>query len=157
MDKIFREVIDGLVMGGSFGGFALLVLLLMVVGYFKYLKPFFEDFYALKGETDKARGMNADNVNILKDLRSKVENLETIVLDGADTISKNISGVNREIYSEVKNLLVTIEREVVVLLERTEKMSGKSDDIHKDLMIEIARLQTRLEYMNPTLPRGLKK
>lgn len=157
MDSILKGLADVLLVGGTIGGYAMISVILIVVGYFKYFKPFLTEFYDLRGAIEDFQASHEiQNTELVELHRLLVDTNELISKKGDDMVMA-VQADHEAYHKELRNLIDLVEKELLVVLDRTEKITSKNDNSHREVMIEIARLQTRLEYMNPSVARGIQK
>ena len=157
MDTMIKGLADLLLVGGTVGGYAMIVIILLIVGYFKYFKPFLSDFADIKGTLDTFMKSHGRLAVMGKDIEDKIDDVINIAKTEHGKLSEDIKHEHREQQTELLNLLKSLNKELEQLQGKSERIKVKSDDNHKDVMIEIAKLQTRFEYMNQSGARGLQK
>lgn len=157
MDTIIKGLADLLLVGGTVGGYAMITIIMLIVGYFKYLKPFLAEFYTIQGKLqvfvvahDK---LNDKGEDISRTLQKILELSET----EHSTLSAKIDSEHKKHQTELLNLLQILNKELDALQGDSDKSKVRSEDNHREIMVEIARLQTRLEFMNQSGVRGLQK
>ncbi len=130
---------------------------MLIVGYFKYLKPFLTDFNSIKKDID----VFIKNHKLLntkaEDIRADLGKLVEIAQQEHKEITKDIAVEHKEYHNELLNLIKTVNKELEDMTNKSNTASNKSDDNHRNLMVEIAKLQTRIEYMQNPGMRGIQK
>jgi len=156
MDTLIKGIADLLLVGGTVGGYAMITIILIIVGYFKYLKPFLSDFYEMKEVIDKFQGSLGNITTSNKDIRMQLERSVDFIGQAQKVFKTDLSRDNREHHTELLNLVKELNKELGHLQSKSEKLEGKSEDNHKELLIEITKLQTRLEYANQGSISGMR-
>jgi flagellar hook-basal body complex protein FliE len=157
MDTIIKGLADLLLVGGTVGSYAMITIIMLIVGYFKYFKPFLTDFAEIKGTLDVFMNSHGELSVIGEDIERKLDDVIRIAQSEHGRLGEDIKTEHREQQAELLNLLKTLNKELDQLQGKSEKLKMKTEDNHKDVMIEIAKLQTRLEYMNQSGARGIQK
>ena len=157
MDTVLKGLAEVLLVGGTVGAYAMISVILLIVGYFKYLKPFLQEFYELRHSIGEFKVSHTEQSSELSDIKYRLEEIKKLInFKGEDLLSKISSG-HKDYYIELRNTMSLVEKEILVLLDKTDKIQTKDDSSQRDLMVEIAKLQTRLEFMSPLGLGGIRK
>lgn len=157
MESLLKGLFESLLIGGTVGVYAMASLILIIIGYFKYLRPFLQDFYDMKGVVSSFNQKSDSQSITLEKIHHILLELNSIIDKKGDSIVVSCNSENSIVHKELKNLMDLIEKELLVVLDRTEKISSKNENNHREIMVEIAKLQTRLEFLNTSAVRGIQK
>lgn len=157
MDTLFKGLADFLLVGGTVGGYAMISVILIIVGYFKYLKPFLTEFYDLRNAIESFQEAHDDHNKELVDLHRLLVSTNELIDKKGDVMIHAVQADHESYHKELRNLIDLVEKELLIVLDKTENITSKNDNSHREVMVEIAKLQTRLEYMNPSVARGIQK
>jgi len=157
MEFLVKKLGDSIVSAGTAGGFALVILLLMIYSYFKYLMPYLEEFYKIKGKIDNFEESHSSQNEILKVIIQDLERLNALITQTEKDMSRDIQNEATNNYKGMVNQYEKLEKQVQTLIDRSSGIKERSEKDHQEILIEIAKLQTRLEFMNQSGTRGLQK
>jgi len=158
MDTIIKGLADLLLVGGTVGGYAMITIILLIVGYFKYLKPFLTDFAKIKQTIDNFVSSHTKLKDLAQDIEEKIDHVVEIAQNEHKELGKDIKTEHREHHAEVLNLIKSLNKELEALNRRADSSESKLNSNQKEITIEMAKLQTRLEYMNQgNVARGIQK
>ena len=157
MEKIFGELLNAFLISGAVGTYALITLVLLIVGYFKHLKPYLEDFNEIKmfirSVPEAHEGFHNEMENIQELQRDNHEatlSLINIKVDESMDFNKND---HRNISVEFSKIKYLIEE----LARKEDKFFDKNNDAFKEIMLSLTKLETRLDYQSPSGAGGIRK
>ena len=158
MDTIIKGLADLLLVGGTVGGYAMITIILLIVGYFKYLKPFLSDFEKIQRTIDNFVSSHSKLTHLSASIEEKIEHVVTNSQSEHSLLRKDINVEHREHHLEVLNLVKQLNKEIDELHRKSDVILRKLDENQKEITIEMAKSQTRLEYMNQGVGvRGIQK
>ena len=157
MESLIKSLADLLLVGGTVGGYAMVTVIMLIVGYFKYLKPFLSDFEEMKYNIEDHTQSHNRIISLGQDIKDNIEKSTKKVTDLNSKILDKVLTENKENHVDSINLFKGLNRDIGNLLKILERLEIKTEENHKNVMIEIAKLQTRLEYFNQSGVRGLQK
>ena len=154
MEKFFGEVLGHL--WGS-AGYSVIVVILLIIGYFKYLKPFLADFEYIKTFVSTVSITHTEFHKKLDKLSDEVKDLNR---DSNLFLDKKFS--EADIHNSKEHLAISNEfGKIKYLMEemarKGEKISDKDSAIFNDIILELSKIQSKLDYMNTGGLGGLKK
>lgn len=157
MERIFGEILGMFLVSGTVGIYALVTLVLLIVGYFKHLKPYLADFEIIKQRLSVLPEKHADfnkRIDILEKLikESHKEDLSTMERKFREAGTLN-SKDHRDIGIEFGKIKYIIEE----VARKEEKFFDKNNDAFSTILLELAKLETRLDYQNLTNLGGIRK
>jgi hemerythrin-like domain-containing protein len=157
MEFVVKKLSDSIVSAGTAGGFALVILILLIYGYFKYLMPYLKEFYEIKGEVEKFGVSHVNQNEYLKEITHDLEKLSEKIERFEKDIKQELKNDSKGYYRGSMNHIEKLESQITMLIARSGEIKDKAENDHKNIMIEIAKLQARLEYSNNYMARGIQK
>ena len=157
MERFLSEVLGGFLVSGVFGAYAFITVILLVVFYFKYMKPFLVDFEDiktfLKTIPDVHKGFNKQIYDISELIKDNHKNemlfrdkkINELVLDN----NKAHGAIGTE-FGKMKYLIEELSR-------KDEKFYDKNNEAFSRIILELTKLETRLEYQNGPVLGGIRK
>jgi len=159
METIAAKLFDFLIVSGTIGGWAFFVLLLLVLVYYKHLKPFFIDFYEMKEEVREEMKINKEIKGIIFDLNElKKLDISTVQkefskishqLEDLTVMAENVSKATDVIVSknkkELQEEIIKFHNIFTELKTTLSSHDSRADDKLQNLMIELTKLATRIE------------
>lgn len=144
-------------MSGTVGSFAMLGVVIMVYGYFKYLKPFLNDWKKLKDGILEREQSYAELVEATKDVYNVVGSMNLEMVKIGDNIIDDIKGTSQESHAKLLREVADIIEHLKDIKSELEKKDDHNVEKMNQLMVELTKLNLRLE-MNQNMGhlRGLK-
>ena len=157
MEKVFGEIIGMFLVSGTVGIYALLSLVLMIVGYYKYFKPFRKDFDQVKIFIDAVPKEHEEFSKQIDHLEKIINNNNneniTIMKEGLRDSDLHNSNEHRNIGVEFSKIKYLIEE----LARKEEKFFDKNNSTFNDIMVILSKLETKLDYQNQQGLGGIRK
>lgn len=155
--NFFKELFEYLATAGTAGAYAMVSLILIIIGYFKYLKPFLSEFYSLKTSIEGFSISHGKASEKLNGIKGEIEKLEVKIDSNDDNLTSEIEKQHNSHQVEILNKLGSLEKELETLIHRSEKIKSINEQFRSEVMIEMVKLQSKVEYLNPNLVKGLQK
>ena len=157
MERFLSEVLGGFLVSGALGAYAFITVILLVVFYFKYLKPYLADFEEIKSflRTIPAVHDRYDK-NITKIFELIKDNYSDNIVEREKKLNELILDNNKAhgaIGTEFGKMKYLIEE----LSRKDEKFYDKNNDSFSKILLELTKLETRLEYQNGPTLGGIRK
>jgi len=157
METIIKGLADLLLVGGTVGGYAMITIILLIVGYFKYFKPFLVDFYTMKKvieeEFEDHKRIMTKIDQILRDIEKNGEN----VLKETKGVSSELQTDHRALQTELVNILNNLVRDVAYNIDsKTGDAKNRIEENHREIMIELTKLQSKMDYGYNSYSNGMK-
>ena len=157
MERFLSEVLGGFLVSGALGAYAFITVILLVVFYFKYLKPYLADFREIKSflRTIPAVHDRYDK-NITKIFELIKDNYSDNIVEREKKLNELILDNNKAhgaIGTEFGKMKYLIEE----LSRKDEKFYDKNNDSFSKILLELTKLETRLEYQNGPTLGGIRK
>jgi len=156
VDYVIKKIFDFLLVGGTVGAYAMGSLILIIIGYFKYLRPYLSDFEEMKNDIKSMKSMpgnlasqKEDFNDLFLDIKKQIEETKLIVIDEGKRDGHEKS-------KEILNILEKMERDLHVLLKKMENTSMKVSENFYEIKVELARISTILNTGDFS-SKGIKK
>ncbi len=159
MEAFALKLIDFLVLSGTAGGWALFLLLFVVIVYYKHLKPFLLDWENLKANIIGENTIHQELKEILVEIKSlketdiisvnkefaslthKLEDLNSLMDNISSSTDVIVSKHRKELYNEITKFN-DIFRDMKTALDSHDK---REDAKLQQLIIDLTKLATRIE------------
>jgi len=157
VEAFFAKISNLLIASGTAGSWAVAVVLLIVYGWFKYIKPFLDDWDLIRSVVMK----NQDRYEVLT---TAAEGVERSIVD-FNTHSEERHKSLREMLQDRENeILAQLHRDMTSLFEKVKDLNAdveKHSDVDtrrmNELMVELTKINLRLEMSNSVGQlRGMK-
>lgn len=155
--NFIKELFDYMATAGTVGAYAMVSVMLIIIGYFKHLKPFLTEFYSLKTSIQGVSITHTEASEKLRAIKEKIEKLEVSIESDIEDLTSEIEKQHDTYQVETMNKINSLEKELTTLIQRSEKIKSFNEQFHTEVMIEMVKLQTKVEYLNPNLVKGLQK
>ena len=157
MERFLSEVLGGFLVSGALGAYAFITVILLVVFYFKYLKPYLADFEEIKSFLRTIPAVHARyDKNITKIFELIKDNYSDNIVEREKKLNELILDNNKAhgaIGTEFGKMKYLIEE----LSRKDEKFYDKNNDSFSKILLELTKLETRLEYQNGPTLGGIRK
>ncbi|MCK5536492.1 MAG: hypothetical protein KAI79_06675 [Bacteroidales bacterium] len=152
-----KEIFELFIVSGTVGAYAMLSVILLIVGYFKYLLPYLKDFNDIKEYLSTLPSTYRIQQSKLKEISELTKDISEKDKNYYDKYFSNIRISNEKTQTLMINEIGKIKYLLEDVIKKDDKISSNVSDSFNELMIEIIKLQTRLEYMPSTMPGGIRK
>ena len=152
---MFKDIMTIFVEHGNL--FGVMTIMALIIGYFKYLKPFLEDFDGVKTHLHVVTADHKELDNKLIKVENTINTKHDVVIHRMEENDK----VNASAHEKIKIEMLTELSKIGYRLDETTKRVVESDNrnttAHREVAIDLTRIQSRLDYMSPSGARGLQK
>ena len=155
MEHMLKDIVTIFVDHGNL--FGVMTIMVLIIGYFKYLKPFLEDFDGVKTHLHTVTDDHKELDHKLAKLKDVIDNKHLLLIKQFEESDK----INSTTHETIKVELLTELHKIGYRLDETTKRVVESDNrnttAHREVAIDLTRIQSRLDYMSPSGARGLQK
>ncbi len=148
VEAFFAKISELLIASGTAGSWAVIAVILIIYGWFKYIKPFLDDWIKIRGVVMK----NQDAYEALTTAALAVE--KSVIYFNEESESRHASLRDMLEHREAE-MLAQLSRDMATLFEKIKDLSndvGKHSDIDiqrmNELMVELTKINLRLEMSN---------
>ena len=151
------HLIETLFHSGMGGTYAMILIIMAIYSYFKFLKPYLQDFNEMK---QFLISVPASHIKFNK----RLDKIEDIIIES----KKEIMSLDRDLFRDYNSNNDKLHIDIVVDLNRLREsisslldggvvMSTKNEENFKNILIELVKLESRIEFMNGSPYKGLQK
>lgn len=137
--------------------FGIMTIMALMIGYFKYLKPFLEDFDGVKSHLSRVTMEHKDMDNKLDVMSKLFVSKYGHLTDRLDEQDKSNIVMHDKIKTEVIGEMHKIGYRIEDISKRVIESDERNVNARREVAIDLTRIQSRLEYMSPSGARGLQK
>ena len=155
MEKIFAELLGRLLEPGA--GASLITVVFLVVAYFKFLKPYLVDFEFIKNFLKSIPEVHEEYDDKLTKIQVTLENLTEIEILKIEELSKDFMNKNTREHDKLVVEFGKIRYLIEEVVRKSEKISDRDLSTLNEIILEISKLQSKVEYINIGGLGGIQK
>ena len=155
MEKMLAELLARL--GEPGAGASVLTVIFLIFAYFKYLQPYLQDFEFIKNFLKTIPKVNEGFNDKLDKIQNSLERFNKIELSKMNDITKEILFINSKEHDKLIVEFGKIRYLIEEIVRKNEKISDRDLRYLNDIILELSKLQSKVEYINVGGLGGLQK
>ena len=153
MVKLFETLFQG----GMAGTYTMVLIVMAIYAYFKILKPYLEDFNDIKLFTEEVLRQHININGKVDKVQETVEDKYDSIISAQRNLFRDFSVDNDKLHMSIVVDVNRLKEVIQQVLETENQLSIKSEENFKSILIELVKLESRLEFMNTGTFKGLQK
>ena len=157
MEKFLGEVFGAFILSGAFGVYAFIIVILLVIFYFKYMKPFLGDFEDIKSFLGSLPEVHDDYNTKLEEIVELMSETHKEDIIYRERKIRELVAENNKAHNAIGNEFSKMKYLIEELSRKDEKFFDKNNEAFSKIILELTKLETRLEYQNGPVLGGIRK
>ncbi len=156
MEKIFGEILGMFLVSGTVGMYSLIAVILLIVGYYKHLRPYLADFEEIKVYLKTIPNEHTKFNDKIDGIDNKQKSNHKEMLDALDKKINESVSFNETDHNKISVEFSKVKYLIEQLAQKEDKLYDKNEDAFSEIILALTKLETRLDYQNQGLG-GMRK
>lgn len=157
MDTLATKMFEFFIASGTISSFIMLGLLVIIYGYFKYIKPFLKDWNDLKVGIISRETSYVELVSATKDVCDVIDSLKIDIAKISAMIRSDIESHNVKTVETITRELEKLQPVVLRISEQLKNNGSYDQEKMNQVILELTKINLRIEMnQNNGQLRGMK-